>query len=285
MRVLIEINYIINGINYNVVIQIRVNKTTTLLRGCSVSDSLVTVIGDQMALRRPVFSPSVLILQAVTVVLWEVNSVCSIHSRVQPCPADEYVGYSCWPTSAIWPGSHSRPCVKLEGYINGLLHMLGTMYRWYVADFSSGLWNIPTPIDQVLDGRVVQTNVKIDALCEHRWPPEQHPGKKSEHMSHLLCHQGPLGTVYLLQDSDQTITYTTTPPSTATLVSWKNRLEKEWRSVVFSDESRFCSSSSDGRTRVRRRFGERHLPECIRSRHTCPTSGFMAWGVERKKLF
>ena len=35
---------------------------------------------------------------------------------------------------------------------------------------------------QVLDGRVVQTHVKIDALCEQWWELEQHPGKKSGHM-------------------------------------------------------------------------------------------------------
>ena len=61
--------------------------------------------------------------------------------------------------------------------------MLGTMYRWCVAALSSGLWNIPTPVDQVLDGCVIQTHVKIDALCEQRWPPEQHPGKKSGHVT------------------------------------------------------------------------------------------------------
>ena len=37
--------------------------------------------------------------------------------------------------------------------------------------------------------------------------------------------------------------------------------------------------ASDGRTRVRRRPGENHLPECIRSRHTGPTSGSMVWGT------
>ena len=50
-----------------------------------------------------------------------------------------------------------------------------------------------------MDSRVVQTHDKIDALCEQRC---SHPGKKSEHMLHLLCHQGPLGTVCLKQDSD-----------------------------------------------------------------------------------
>ena len=112
------------------------------------------------------------------------------------------------------------------------------MYRWCVAVFNSGLWNIPTSVDKVLDGRivqlhmlaqcigdvsllsggllnilslvhqvqegrVVQTHVKIDALCERRWPPEQHPVKKYGHILHLLCDQGQLGTVCLQQDSDR----------------------------------------------------------------------------------
>ena len=38
------------------------------------------------------------------------------------------------------------------------------MYRWCIAAFSSGLWNIPTPVDQVLDDRLVQTRVKIDII-------------------------------------------------------------------------------------------------------------------------
>ena len=39
----------------------------------------------------------------------------------------------------------------------------------------------------------------------------------------------------------------------------------EWRSVVFSDESRFCLYASGGRTSVRRRPGNHHLPDCIHS--------------------
>ena len=45
-------------------------------------------------------------------------------------------------------------------------------------------------------------HVKIDALYEQWWSPEQHPGKKSGHMLYLMCHQGPLETVCLQQDSD-----------------------------------------------------------------------------------
>ena len=77
--------------------------------------------------------------------------------------------------------------------------MLGTMYQWCVTAFSSGLWNIPTPIDQVLDCHVVQTHIKIDALFEQLWLD---PGKKSGNMLHLRCHQWTLGAVFLQQDSD-----------------------------------------------------------------------------------
>ena len=54
-------------------------------------------------------------------------------------------------------------------------------------------------------------------------------------------------------------------------VDW--RVER--RSVVFSDESRFCLYGSYGHAQVRRRPGERHLPECIRPRHRGPISDFM----------
>ena len=90
------------------------------------------------------------------------------------------------------------------------------MYWWCVAAFSSSLWNIPTPIHQVLDGRIVQTHIKIDAFCEQWWWHEQHPGKKSGHMLHLLCHKEPLGTVcsrtQITCASGHATTYTTTPP-------------------------------------------------------------------------
>ena len=108
--------------------------------------------------------------------------------------------YSCWTTSVIWTGSHFRPA--------GSWMDISTDCCTYwvqcvgVAAFSCGLLNIPTPVDQILDGCIVQTHVKIYALCKQRWPAEQHPEKKSGHMLHPLCHQGPLGTVCLHQDSD-----------------------------------------------------------------------------------
>ena len=55
-----------------------------MMKGCNVSDSFVSVFGDQMAFRKSVFAPSVLPMQEVIVVLLEVNNVCNIHCRVQP---------------------------------------------------------------------------------------------------------------------------------------------------------------------------------------------------------
>ena len=81
------------------------------------------------------------------------NSVCNIHSTVQLCPTDEYV--LLLNNFCHLNGVAMLACRKLDGHINGLLHMLGTKYWRYVAAFSSGLWNIPIPFDQVLDGHVV----------------------------------------------------------------------------------------------------------------------------------
>ena len=125
------------------------------------------------------------------------DSAYNIHSRVQPCPADEYV-------LLLNNSSHLNVVTlrEAEWTYRGLQHMLVTMYQWSVNAFSSGLCNIPTPVNQVLHGRIVQTNVKIDTLCEQRWPSEYHPGMNSGNILHPLCHVGPLGTVYLQQDSD-----------------------------------------------------------------------------------
>ena len=115
-----------------------------------------------------------------------------MHSK----PVSYMLGYNhaprlvCTPIKQLQPfqGVALQAFNMLNGYTDGMLHMLGIMYRWCVAAFSSDLWNIPTQVDQVMDGRVAQTNVNIDALCQQIWPPEQHEGKKSEHMLHLLCH-------------------------------------------------------------------------------------------------
>lgn len=53
----------------------------------------------------------------------------------------------------------------------------------------------------------------------------------------------------------------------------------EWQNVVFSDESRFNLSYSDGRVRVRRYRGERSRADCIVERHSGQTPSVMVWGA------
>ena len=68
--------------------------------------------------------------------------------------------------------------------------------------------------------------------------------------------------------------------------SWVHQRRVEWSSVVFSDENRFCLYVSDGRRRVWCRPGEHLLPECIRPRHTGPTSSFkMSYNSQSQLVF
>ncbi|KFM67459.1 Transposable element Tcb2 transposase, partial [Stegodyphus mimosarum] len=65
-------------------------------------------------------------------------------------------------------------------------------------------------------------------------------------------------------------------------LQWANQhrdWRADWQHVVFSDESRFNLWYHDGRIRVRRYAGERHLPECIIERHSGRTPGVMVWGA------
>lgn len=55
--------------------------------------------------------------------------------------------------------------------------------------------------------------------------------------------------------------------------------DQEWHQVVFSDESRFCLWSHDGRRRVRRLRGERNNMQYAVERHTAITPGVMVWGA------
>ena len=158
--------------------------------------------------------------------------------------------------------------------------MLDTLYRWCVAAFSSGLWNITSPFYQVLDSHIVQMHVKFNSLCEQQWAAQT---ASREGIFQSCCvtknywELSACSRTRITCASGQATTYTTTPPVTATLVSWKSRVSVEWRSVVFSDERRFCLYASDGRTLVRRGPDERQLPECIHPRHTGPISGFMVF--------
>ena len=102
--------------------------------------------------------------------------------------------------------------------------MLGTMYRWNVAAFNSGLWNIPTPADQVLNSCIVQMHVKIDALCGQQWQARPHPWNKSGYLLDLLLSPRTIGNRLLQQDSDYIYVrsdfhFLHDTASTATLVS------------------------------------------------------------------
>ncbi|GFW90452.1 transposable element Tcb1 transposase [Trichonephila clavipes] len=57
--------------------------------------------------------------------------------------------------------------------------------------------------------------------------------------------------------------------------SWR----ADWQQVIFFDESSFNLWHHDGRIRVRRYAGERHIPECIIERHSGRTPRVMVWGA------
>ena len=46
--------------------------------------------------------------------------------------------------------------------------------------------------------------------------------------------------------------------------NWRNQ---QWRNIIFSDESRYCISTADGRTRLWRRRGERYNDNCMMERN------------------
>lgn len=52
----------------------------------------------------------------------------------------------------------------------------------------------------------------------------------------------------------------------------------EWRSVLFSDESRFNLSHADGRERVYRRRGERYADACVIERDRFGGGSVLVWG-------
>ena len=56
--------------------------------------------------------------------------------------------------------------------------------------------------------------------------------------------------------------------------NWRNR---QWRNVIFSDESRYCISTTNGRSRVWRNQGEHYNENCVME--TDPWSGLriMVW--------
>ena len=123
--------------------------------------------------------------------------------------------------------------------------------------------------------------------CFQQWSVEhshtRRPGSgrnsRSTHMLHLLCHKGPFGTVCLQQDSDHVCVLPGYHLHHDTAKHGYSGVVKEstgkWNGALLSSLMRVGSVSSlyasDGRTHVRRRPGESHLPECIGLRHIGPT--------------
>ena len=54
---------------------------------------------------------------------------------------------------------------------------------------------------------------------------------------------------------------------------------QQWRIVLFSDESRFCISTADGRVRVWRRIGERYADACVMERNSWGGQSILVWGA------
>lgn len=56
-----------------------------------------------------------------------------------------------------------------------------------------------------------------------------------------------------------------------------NWTQARWTEVLFTDESRFCLYHNDGRQRVWRRRGERHVECCVRQHDRWGGTGVMVW--------
>jgi hypothetical protein len=53
---------------------------------------------------------------------------------------------------------------------------------------------------------------------------------------------------------------------------------QEWANILFTDESRFHLDSSDDRSRVYRRVGERYADACVIQRQSFVGGSVMVWG-------
>ena len=54
--------------------------------------------------------------------------------------------------------------------------------------------------------------------------------------------------------------------------------QRQWQSVMFTDESRFCIDMNDGRAKVRRHRGERYADCCVRECSRWGGGRVMVWG-------
>ena len=181
-----------------------------LVRGCSVGDSFVTVNSDQMALRRPVFLPSVVPLQAVTVVLREFILLLNNFSHF-----NEFV---------------LQVCVRLNGHIPHL------QTRFWTATWYRYTW----------DRRTAWVTVAAwTASREEIWAHVAFAVSTRTIGNHLLA-AGLRSCVPLTRLPLTPLHHQAWLLWCCERVDWR----VEWQSVVFSDESRFCLHLSDRCTHV-----------------------------------
>ena len=155
--------------------------------------------------------------------------------------------------------------------------MLGTMYQWSVEHFHARRPGTrrPRSTDARQDRHIVRGAVAARTVSREEIRAHVAPAVPPRNIGNRLLAEG-------LKSRVPVALLPLTPRHRQARLHWcLERVDWRvgWRSVVFSEESRFCLYASDGRTRVRRGPGERHLPECISPRHKGLTSGFMVWGA------
>ena len=72
------------------------------------------------------------------------------------------------------------------------------------------------------------------------------------------------------------------PRHRAARLTWCRRylrfIIQDWANILFTDESRFHLDSSDGRSRIYRRVGERYADACVIQRQSFGGGSVMVWG-------
>ena len=193
-----------------------------ILRGCSVGYPFVTVIGDQMAFRWPNFESCVLALRGAQCLQHSLQGTTMPRRRVRT-PVEELQHF--------WTGSHCRSagswmdiltycCTYLSQSIGGvslLSAVVCSLEHFHIRRVGSGR---PRSTDARQDPRFV--GAALTARTASR----------KEIWAHVALAVSPrtidnrlLAVELITYVSGQAINYTTTPLSTANLMSWKSRLE------------------------------------------------------------
>ena len=165
--------------------------------------------------------------------------------------------------------------------------MLGIMYRWYVAAFSSGLYTRrpgsvrPHSAEARQDRRIVWAAAAARTASREEIRAHVAPAVSPSIIGNRLLASGLRAQIisdHVCLWPGYHLHYDTTKHGYSGVV---NESTGEWTGALLSSviKSRFCLYANDGRTSIRRRQDERHLPECIRPRYTGPTSGCMVCGA------